>query len=474
MMSLVDTSVVGLRSSLELAALGPATTVCDSLLYCFAFLAVATTNLLATALADKDETEAQRVVSHALAIAVSFGVAVLAAVQLFAPFLLRVASGGSSPALIPPALLYTRFRILSAPFCLGAMVAQAALLGAKDSLTPLTVVLITGGINAVGDLGLAWALKFGIAGAAVATAASDVVSMALLGRALQRMQGVRRYPFMRLPNLTSLRHFLSFAGPVFFALLMKVICYSSMTNTAAGCGNVQLASHNVMLRIFFFFTTFGDSLSQTAQAFLPGMLSRDADDEARSLAAAAAAAAAAGPRESGRVAAARAEPSNSNRLIRKLLWLALGVGTLNASFAGLLPCELPMLFTKDALIVKELRALSPLLSWSLLSQALVMSCEGILLAKRELSFLAGIYLCNTMLMLGWLRSVRRWGPGAGGLHGVWFGLLGFQALRFVQFGLRLMWVKRRERAKAREARQRAFDAAFAATVDARPLAATSI
>jgi Na+-driven multidrug efflux pump len=31
-MSLVDTSVVGLRSSIELAAMGPATNVCDSML----------------------------------------------------------------------------------------------------------------------------------------------------------------------------------------------------------------------------------------------------------------------------------------------------------------------------------------------------------------------------------------------------------------------------------------------------------
>ena len=55
-MSLVDTAVVGRSaSSLELAALGPATMVGDSLSYLFSFLSVATTNLIATSLASEEK-----------------------------------------------------------------------------------------------------------------------------------------------------------------------------------------------------------------------------------------------------------------------------------------------------------------------------------------------------------------------------------------------------------------------------------
>lgn len=34
-------------------------------------------------------------------------------------------------------------------------------------------------------------------------------------------------------------------------------------------------AHQVMLRCFFFFTTFGDALSTTSQAFLPGFLASE-------------------------------------------------------------------------------------------------------------------------------------------------------------------------------------------------------
>lgn len=51
----------GTRSAMELASLGPATVLCESLIYCSTFLAIAVTNLQATALADGKRAEAQKV-----------------------------------------------------------------------------------------------------------------------------------------------------------------------------------------------------------------------------------------------------------------------------------------------------------------------------------------------------------------------------------------------------------------------------
>ena len=125
-------------------------------------------------------------------------------------------------------------------------------------------------------------------------------------------------------KLNQTAKFFSFAGPVFFALFGKTICYTSLGIAAQFTGAVPLAgrwvrvvctvycvlwlmmglrrwsvgrgpylpsskcshthtpynpqhttqhtAHQVMLRCFFFFTTFGDALSTTSQAFLPGFL----------------------------------------------------------------------------------------------------------------------------------------------------------------------------------------------------------
>jgi MatE len=105
MMSLVDTAVVGQRNSLELAALGPATTLCDSLIYSAVFIAIATTNLLAAALADDDAKESQKVVAHALAIGLVAGAVMVAVTVLFGAQMMA-STAGSNISVIPAALKY--------------------------------------------------------------------------------------------------------------------------------------------------------------------------------------------------------------------------------------------------------------------------------------------------------------------------------------------------------------------------------
>lgn len=72
-------------------------------------------------------------------------------------------------------LQYTTIRALGAPAVIVSMVAQAALLGAKDSVTPLVVTLLAGLVNFVGDIGLVSLGGLGIRGAAAATVAAEIV-----------------------------------------------------------------------------------------------------------------------------------------------------------------------------------------------------------------------------------------------------------------------------------------------------------
>jgi Na+-driven multidrug efflux pump len=64
------------------------------------------------------------------------------------------------------------------------MIMQSALLGTKDSVTPLIVTLLCGGFNVIGDWFLVCYKNFGIRGAAIATAVSELISMALLAKAV--------------------------------------------------------------------------------------------------------------------------------------------------------------------------------------------------------------------------------------------------------------------------------------------------
>lgn len=105
---------------------------------------------------------------------------------------------------LPAALVYSRVRILGAPAAAADMVLQAACLGARDSLTPLGVVLVSGSLNAFGDWITVCRLNMGVLGAAAATAMSEVVSMSLLSLAVLRAQGEDHVPFRSRPVLETL------------------------------------------------------------------------------------------------------------------------------------------------------------------------------------------------------------------------------------------------------------------------------
>ena len=85
--------------------------------------------------------------------------------------------------------MYSRIRILGAPASIAAMVLQAACLGARDSFTPLGVVLVASAVNALGDWWSVCRMNMGVVGAAAATSSAELVSMVLLGTAVWRAQG---------------------------------------------------------------------------------------------------------------------------------------------------------------------------------------------------------------------------------------------------------------------------------------------
>jgi len=80
LLSLVDTMVVGATSTVQLAALGPGTVLCDYLGFIFTGLAVATTGMVARASSQGKARELSNIVRNAVAVAIVVGL-VLAIVQ---------------------------------------------------------------------------------------------------------------------------------------------------------------------------------------------------------------------------------------------------------------------------------------------------------------------------------------------------------------------------------------------------------
>lgn len=277
-LSLIDTAVVGMSRSTslaELAALGPGIAWVDSTSYLFNFLGVATTNLFANALLSKDnpERKSRGVLTNAGALSIGFGLALGVVQYLAAPQMITHLSGTSIQS-IKYGIQYARIRSIAAPAALLTISAQAAFLAGKDSVTPLKAVLVGAAVNILGDIALVSFGKYGIVGAAWATALSQFAGISYLLYAaiqLRQKQSVEpetttiqdenkkflvikpRKSWLEIiradiikPSLSESLQFLQFCGPLFVILLIKSFLWTYTTFAASTGGTADLAAHQVI------------------------------------------------------------------------------------------------------------------------------------------------------------------------------------------------------------------------------------
>ena len=418
LLSLVDTSFVGLSgdgeaSSRMLAALGPATTFFDGATYLFAFLNVATTNLYASARAQYGEgsEKAESVVRTASRVAFRCGLGLMVFLLITCRPLLKLYIGdkaASTPGLLDAATDYVSIRALSMPTSLLLGVLQASLLGAKDSVTPLVAVLYATLTNVIGDYILVKRLHMGLQGAAIATTLAQWAStygiVVPARRKLVRdhnLNVLKNNQDKSNKNLVTSKTFLSFAAPVLTLILGKLAAFGFMTHSAAAVPGqpTPLASHQILLSLLFFCSPFLEVISQTAQTFLPPYLAPVNDH----------------------IAAKKSVDKDYKVETdeRAQLWLTaankvstqlLGVGFVSAaciaSIAALIPAKFGYFITRDPVVQEAVKPLAKYLWMGAFFWAPVAVAEGVLLARRELGFLAFVYLMSTALLPPALLQVK--------------------------------------------------------------------
>ncbi|XP_021889320.1 protein DETOXIFICATION 46, chloroplastic [Carica papaya] len=396
LMSLIDTAVIGQGSSLELAALGPATVVCDYTGYVFMFLSVATSNLVATSLARRDKNEVQHQISILLFVGLVCGLSMLLATRLFGLWALTAFTGPKNVDLVPAANEYIQIRGLAWPAVLVGFIAQSASLGMKDSWGPLKALAVATAINGIGDVVLCRFLGFGIAGAAWATMVSQVVAAYMMIQSLNK-KGYNAYS-ISVPSANELLTILGLAAPVFVTMMSKVAFYGLLIYFATSMGTHVVAAHQVMLQTYGMCTVWGEPLSQTAQSFMPELMYGVGQNLAK-----------------------------ARMLLKSLVVIGATLGLILGTIGTAVPWLFPGIFTSDLNVVQEMHKVLIPYFLALAVTPSTHSLEGTLLAGRDLKFfslsMSGCFaLCGLLVMF--LSS------GGFGLSGCWYSLVGFQWARF--------------------------------------------
>jgi len=305
---------------------------------------------------------------------------------------------GASPEMLPHALVYLQIRALASPAVMVMCVAQGACLGQQDAWTPLKIFLTAGLFNLVGDVYLILGLEWGIAGAAWATMAAQYVAAAfflvLLWRRGRTEKGL---PLgFQTMSMSKLQPFVAMSGALVSRTALQMTGYAILTYHATKLGLIASAAHQVTLQMFWFFSYFPEPLSITAQS----LIARDAR-----------------------------HPARMKRVARLLLTMGSSIGLVLAGVIWGAYTFLPRFFTSDELVASAIRALSPQAFLSIILLCSVMVLDGISIGANDYSHLPRTSLVAT----GGCWIVLDWSYKLGfGLNMVWWGMVLFFGLRFVQ------------------------------------------
>ena len=314
---------------------------------------------------------------------------------------------------------------------------QAALLGAKDSVTPLIAILYSTVVNIVGDFIGVKVLGMGLKGAAIATTLAQWSSiLALIGPARKKLVSdhdlgltSNKHRKSRPEGAVGGKTFLAFAAPVLTLILGKLAAFGFMTNAAAGLPGqpTTLASHQIILSTFFFISPFLEVISQTAQTFLPPyispvkeymqrMIEKDPSYDASS------------------DALAQSWLSATFTVATRLLGIGIVVASFIATLVSLIPAFFGNLITSDTVLQKAVQPLAKYLWAGAFLTAPVAVSEGVLLARRELPFLAGVYVVSSIVLPFALTEIKKTG---GPVVQIWGCFAAFQLFRATCFAGRI-------------------------------------
>lgn len=383
--TLIDSAMVGHLGTPELAGLALGSTVLQTVVGVFVFLAYSTTALAARALGAGHPDRAVRSGVEAMWLAAGLGALAATILVVTGPALVRALGAGTAVA--PAATAYLR---ASAPGLVGMFVVLAAtgtLRGLLDTRTPLAVAVAGAAFNVVANAILIYGVGWGVAGSGAGTAlAQTFMALALVAVVVR---GARGLGVSLRPSAGGLWRSAVDGAPLLVRTIALRVALLATISVATSIGVQALAAHQVVSSVWSFAAFVLDALAIAAQALVGFALG-------------------AGDREGLRV------------LLHRLTWWGAGAGAVLGLVIAVASPWLPLAFGSDPDMHAIATAALVTAAVSMPVGGIVFLLDGVLIGAGQGRFLAlaGAVTLTAYLPCLWVLSGRVAGAaGAAGAAG---------------------------------------------------------
>lgn len=256
LLGLVDTAVIGhLDSPVYLGGVAIGATTTSFVFMLLLFLRMSTTGFTAQAFGARDPQALARALTQPLIMALLAGVLFILLRDPISSLAGRLAGG--NPQVLEQAALFIHIRWLSAPAMLANMVILGWLLGVQYARAPVVLLVVGNSVNILLDLWLVLGLKWGVAGAATATALAEYVTLAVGLAMVWRVVKIRGITMTMLKQSWrgDISRLLRLNRDIMLRSLLLQLCFASLTLIGARLGP-DIVAANAVLLMFITFTAY--------------------------------------------------------------------------------------------------------------------------------------------------------------------------------------------------------------------------
>lgn len=263
----VDTAVVGrFASSQALAAVGSNGSLISLMINLFIGISLGSNVVIAHYIGERSEQNIQSAIHTAIVVALLSGFFVMILGQFIArPVLLLM---GTPEDVIELAVLYLRIYLIGMPFIMLYDFGSSILRSTGDSRRPLYSLIVAGVVNTLLNLVLVIVFHMGVAGVAIATVISNVVSSGIVMYILLHEAEPIRLDVHKLKiNPKELKKILAIGIPAGLQGMMFSIANVCIQSTINSFGSAAIAGSAAALNYEFFSYFMVNAFAQAAVTF---------------------------------------------------------------------------------------------------------------------------------------------------------------------------------------------------------------
>lgn len=408
---LADTAMIGRLGAAELAGVGLAAAIVQTVTGLLIFLAYSTTPAVARFLGAGQLGNALARGRDGIWLGLGLGV-ILAVVGWYAaPLLARIATDDAAPH----AIAYLQYSMFGLPAMLAVLAATGVLRGLQDATTPLVVAGIGFGLNIVGNYVLIYVLGLGVTGSALGTSAIQWLMFLVYAAIL--IPRMRKHDVSLAPTTAGLRATAHVGSWLLVRSASLRVAVLATVLTATSLGTEVLAAHQIVFNVYSTMAFALDALAIAAQALIGKELGASNMRAVRDL---------------------------TSTMIR---W-SFGFGAITGVLLGATAWWLPYVFTTDPNVIAATTAGLIVLAVSQPLSGYVFVLDGILMGAGDAKYLGLIGIANIVIYLPALAGLAMLATRAthiGAVAWVWVGFAGiFIGARALGLWLRIRrdtWIR---------------------------------